>query len=58
MRRCSRDGYDHIVIASQYGLPAISAQLRESGLVDKQDFFSIGFVENLGPLLRLARQDA
>jgi len=54
----ARDSYDHIVIASQYGLPAISAQLRDSGLVDKQDFFSIGFVENLGPLLRLARQDA
>ena len=53
-----RDSYDHIVIASQYGLPAISAQLRESGLVDKQDFFSIGFVENLGPLLRLASEDA
>lgn len=53
-----RDSYDHIVIASQYGLPAISAQLRESGLVDKRDFFSIGFVENLGPLLRLAGDEA
>ena len=53
-----RDSYDHIVIASQFGLTAISAQLREFGLVDKRDFFSIGFVENLGPLLRLAGEDA
>lgn len=53
-RDLARDGYDHVVIASQYGLTAISAQLRESGLVDKRDFFSVGFLENLGPLLRLA----
>lgn len=53
-----RDSYDHIVIASQFGLPAISAQLSQSGLVDKQDFFSLGFVENLTPLLRLVRSEA
>ncbi len=53
-----RESYDHIVIASQFGLPAIAAQLSRSGLVDKRDFFSIGFVENLAPLLRLARLDA
>ena len=53
-----RDSYDHIVIASQFGLPAIAAQLSRSGLVDKRDFFSISFVENLAPLLRLARLDA
>jgi SAM-dependent methyltransferase/uncharacterized protein YbaR (Trm112 family) len=53
-----REQYDHIVIASQFGLPAISRQLSESGLVDKQDFFSLGFVENLTPLLRLVRSEA
>lgn len=53
-----RDSYDHIVIASQFGLPAIAAQLSASGLVDKRDFFSLGFVENLTPLLRLVHSQA
>jgi SAM-dependent methyltransferase/uncharacterized protein YbaR (Trm112 family) len=53
-----RESYDHIVIASQFGLPAISAQLSESGLVGKRDFFSLGFLENLTPLLRLAQLEA
>lgn len=52
-RDLPRDRYDHVVIASQYGLTAISAQLRASGLVEKRDFFSIGFLEHLGPVLRL-----
>lgn len=52
-----RESYDHIVIASQFGLPAISAQLSKAGLVNKRDFFSLGFVENLTPLLRLAQSE-
>lgn len=52
-----RDSYDHIVIASPGGLPAISAQLSQAGLVDTRDFFSLGFVEHLTPLLRLASSE-
>lgn len=51
-----RDSYDHVIIASLPGLPAISAQLRESGLVDKRDYFSLGFLENWAPLLRLVAE--
>lgn len=48
-----RDAYDHVIIASAPGLPAISTQLRDAGLVERRDFFSLGFIENWGPLLRL-----
>lgn len=51
-RDLPRDRYDYVLIASQYGLSAISAQLRDSGLVEKQDFFSIGFVESYRSMLR------
>lgn len=49
-----RDSYDHIVIASLPGLPAISTQLSEAGLVKARDFFAAGVLEEFGPLLRLA----
>lgn len=49
-----RESYDHIVIASLYGLPAISTQLSAAGLVNARDFFASGVLEESGPLLRLA----
>lgn len=51
-----RGSYDRVIIASQFGLPAISKQLTEEGLVERQDFMSLAAVENLAPLMRLVAQ--
>jgi SAM-dependent methyltransferase len=58
-----RTAYDHVIIASVPGLGPISAQLVDSGLADRRDFFSLAYIENLRPLLELssgetASQDA
>jgi SAM-dependent methyltransferase/uncharacterized protein YbaR (Trm112 family) len=52
----ARDSYDHVIIASQLGLPAIAAQLSALGLVGDRDFFPFRFIEEEAPLLRLACQ--
>lgn len=49
-----RDAYDHVVIASMHGLPAIATQLSAAGLVKSRDFFASGMLEEFAPLLRLA----
>ncbi|MGE3510530.1 MAG: methyltransferase domain-containing protein, partial [Vicinamibacterales bacterium] len=49
-----RDAYDHVVIASLPGLPAIATQLRGFGLVETRDFFASGILEEFAPELRLA----
>lgn len=51
-----RSAYDHVVIASLHGLPSISNQLSEAGLVKARDFFASGMLEECAPLLRLASQ--
>ncbi|HWI16191.1 MAG TPA: methyltransferase domain-containing protein, partial [Vicinamibacterales bacterium] len=51
-----RDTYDRVIIASQFGLPAISQQLTEEGLVERRDFMSLAAVENMAPLMRLVAQ--
>lgn len=53
----ARESYDYIIIASQFGLPAISAQLSASGLVGDRDFFPYGFIDQEAPLLRVASQE-
>jgi len=53
----ARDSYDHIIIASLYGLPAIAEQLRSSGLVSDRDFFPFGLIEQEASLLRVASQE-
>lgn len=55
-RTLDRSTYDRVIIASQLGLPAISKQLTEEGLVERQDFMSLAAVENLAPLMRLVAQ--
>lgn len=49
-----RESYDHIVIASLPGLPAISTQLSAAGLVKARDFVASGLLEEFAPLLRMA----
>lgn len=49
-----RDAYDHVVIASLPGLPAISSQLSAAGLVKVRDFVASGMLEEFAPLLRMA----
>lgn len=55
-RTLDRSTYDRVIIASQFGLPAISKQLTEEGLVERQDFMSLAAVEHLAPLMRLVAQ--
>lgn len=48
-----RDSYDLVIVASLYGLHAISAQLRKSGLVENRDFLG-----SEAAMMRLAVLDA
>lgn len=52
----ARETFDRVIIASQFGLPAISKQLTEEGLVEREDFLSLAAVENLAPLMRVVAQ--
>ncbi len=53
-----RHAYNHVVIASQQGVASISAQLRESGLVDNRDFFPLSAIEGSPDILRLASRES